>query len=95
MLKFRIVFQLCLEELNLGKTPPKIACMMISLAMERKASQREMTSVLLSDMYGHILQLDDIAAGFDMLLENLPDLILDTPDAATVSVEMFMVCKTN
>ena len=65
--------------------------MMISLAMERKPSQREMTSVLLSDMYGHILKLDDIAAGFDMLLENLPDLILDTPDAATVSNLIMLV----
>lgn len=75
---------LCLEELNLGKLRPQIVCMAISLAMERKPSQREMTSVLLSDLYGHILLLDDIAAGFDLLLENLPDLILDTPDAATV-----------
>lgn len=65
--------------------------MMISLAMERKPSQREMTSVLLSDMYGHILHLDDIAAGFDLLLENLPDLILDTPDAATVCNSLLFV----
>lgn len=75
---------LCLEELNLGKLRPQIVAMAVSLAMERKPSQREMTSVLLSDMYGQILVLGDIAAGFDLLLENLPDLVLDTPDAATV-----------
>lgn len=65
---------------------PQIVAMAVSLAMERKPSQREMTSVLLSDMYGNILSQEDIAAGFDLLLENLPDLILDTPDAATVSL---------
>ncbi|XP_035216316.1 programmed cell death protein 4-like [Stegodyphus dumicola] len=73
-----------LEELNLGKLRPQIVSMAVSLAMERKPSQREMTSVLLSDMYGQILQQEDIAAGFDLLLQNLPDLVLDTPDAATV-----------
>ena len=75
---------LCLEELNLGKLRPQIVCMAVSFAMERKPSQREMTSILLSDMYGQILLQGDIASGFDLLLENLPDLILDTPDAATV-----------
>ncbi|XP_021003270.1 programmed cell death protein 4 [Parasteatoda tepidariorum] len=74
----------CLGELNFGKLRSQIVWFAINLAMERKPSLREMTSVLLSDMYGHILRLEDIAAGFDNLLQSLPDLILDTPDAATV-----------
>ncbi|XP_054709294.1 programmed cell death protein 4-like [Uloborus diversus] len=74
----------CLEELNLGKLRPQIVSMAITLAMERKPSQREMTSVLLSDMYGQILLQEDIALGFDQLLQNLSDLVLDTPDAPTV-----------
>lgn len=74
-----------MEELNLSKLKPQIVSMVVTLAMERKPSQREMTSVLISDMYGPILKCDDIAAGFSALLENLSDLILDTPDAATVS----------
>ncbi|KAG8198265.1 hypothetical protein JTE90_021522 [Oedothorax gibbosus] len=74
----------CLEELNLGTLRPDLVAMAVSLALERKPSHREMTSVLLSDMYGQILVREDIAAGFDRLLENLPDLVLDTPDAPTV-----------
>ncbi|GFV38500.1 hypothetical protein TNCV_3490891 [Trichonephila clavipes] len=74
----------CLEELNLGKLRPQLVSMAVSLAMERKPSHREMTSVLLSDMYGHILIQEDIATGFDIMLKNLSDLVLDTPDAATV-----------
>ncbi|KAF8790665.1 Programmed cell death protein 4 like protein [Argiope bruennichi] len=74
----------CLEELNLGKLRPQLIGMAVSLAMERKPSHREMTSVLISDMYGQILLQEDIAAGFDQLLIDLPDLVLDTPDAATV-----------
>ncbi|GFS90663.1 programmed cell death protein 4 [Nephila pilipes] len=74
----------CLEELNLGNLRPQLVSMAVCLAMERKPSHREMTSVLLSDMYGHILLQEDIAAGFDLMLKNLSDLILDTPDASTV-----------
>ncbi|GIY49212.1 hypothetical protein CEXT_498771, partial [Caerostris extrusa] len=74
----------CLEELNLGKLRPELVSMAVNLAMERKPSHREMTSVLLSDMYGQVLLQDHIAAGFDLMLSNLSDLVLDTPDAATV-----------
>jgi len=40
-----------------------------------------MTSVLISDLYGRCLIASDYEHGFDMLLNNLPDLILDTPEA--------------
>jgi len=52
--------------------------------MERKASHREITSVLISDLYGRILYEEDIERGFDVLLNSLPDLVLDTPNAATI-----------
>lgn len=73
--------------------------MAVNLAMERKPSHREMTSVLLSDMYGQVLLQEDIAVGFDRLLENLPDLVLDTPDAPTVRIfyklfrELNLICN--
>jgi len=54
------------------------------LAMERKASHREMTSVLISDLYGRVLCEEDIERGFDILLNSLPDLVLDTPTAPTI-----------
>lgn len=56
----------------------------IEVSLDHKQSQREMTSVLISDLYGRIITGKDIAKGFDMLLNNLPDLILDTPDAVTI-----------
>lgn len=75
---------LSLEEYNLNHIRPNLACLAISLAMERKPSHREMTSVLLSDMYGRILAEPDFEKGFQLLLKSLPDLVLDTPDATTV-----------
>jgi len=43
-----------------------------------------MTSILLSDLYGRLIKQKEIAQGFDVILGNLPDLILDTPDAPIV-----------
>ncbi|XP_058445328.1 programmed cell death protein 4 [Malaya genurostris] len=53
----------------------------VEMAFEHKQSQREMTSVLISDLYGRTISSRDICKGFDTLLENMPDLILDTPEA--------------
>lgn len=56
----------------------------IEIAMDHKPSHREMTSVLISDLFGHVINEHDIAKAFENLLANLPDLILDIPDAPTV-----------
>ncbi|XP_017776222.1 PREDICTED: programmed cell death protein 4 [Nicrophorus vespilloides] len=56
----------------------------IEVAMDHKPSHREMTSVLISDLYGHIFTESDITKGFENLLANLTDLIIDIPDASTV-----------
>lgn len=56
----------------------------VEVALEHKPSQREMTSILLSDLYGRLIKQKEIAQGFDVVLANLPDLILDTPDAPVV-----------
>jgi len=54
----------------------------VTFAMDRKASQRELTSRLISDLYGeHVLDQNAIAKGFDQLLEQLNDLTLDTPES--------------
>lgn len=52
--------------------------------MDHKPSHREMTSVLISDLFGHVINEHDISKAFENLLGNLPDLILDIPDAPTV-----------
>ncbi|GCC19695.1 hypothetical protein chiPu_0021129, partial [Chiloscyllium punctatum] len=73
-----------LQELNLGKRKHEVPSLAVSLALEGKASHRELTSRLLSDLLGKVLTADDVAKAFDKMLKDLPDLILDTPEAPQV-----------
>ncbi|KAJ8920423.1 hypothetical protein NQ315_005289 [Exocentrus adspersus] len=57
---------------------------LIEIAMDHKPSHREMTSVLISDLFPHVVNENDISKAFENLLANLNDLILDIPDAPTV-----------
>ncbi|CAI9611291.1 unnamed protein product [Staurois parvus] len=70
-----------LRGLNLGGQRPEVPRLAVSLSLEGKASHRELTSRLLSDLLGKVLTEEDMARAFDRLLINLPDLILDTPEA--------------
>uniref|UniRef100_A0A8C5PZY8 MI domain-containing protein n=1 Tax=Leptobrachium leishanense TaxID=445787 RepID=A0A8C5PZY8_9ANUR len=70
-----------LKELNLGRQTPGVPRLAMSLALEGKASHRELTSRLLSDLVGKVLSEEDNAEAFDRMLSDLPDLILDTPEA--------------
>lgn len=56
----------------------------IEIAMDHKPSHREMTSVLISDLFPHVISESDISKAFENLLANINDLILDIPDAPTV-----------
>lgn len=57
----------------------------IELAMDHKASHRELTSVLLAELVmGHLVLSTDLERAFNVLLENLSDLVLDLPEAALV-----------
>ncbi|KAJ7376948.1 Programmed cell death protein 4 [Desmophyllum pertusum] len=58
-----------------------VPALAVSLALEKKATQREMASILISDLYGKHLSQHDIAQGFQQLLDDLDDLSLDTPEA--------------
>lgn len=69
------------DRIRSGTLRPLIITKMIEMALEHKNSHREMTSVLLSDLYSRCLIESDYEKGFDMLLNNLPDLVLDTPEA--------------
>lgn len=75
---------LSFEDLNLNNKRHLLFQLAIEIAFDHKPSHREMTSVLLAEMYGTIAKQKDIAQAFDCLISNLPDLILDTPDAPTV-----------
>uniref|UniRef100_A0AAY4AHG3 Programmed cell death protein 4 n=1 Tax=Denticeps clupeoides TaxID=299321 RepID=A0AAY4AHG3_9TELE len=70
-----------LRELNLGSMHSEVPMLAISLALEGKASQRELTSLLLSDLCRRVLTRSDVESSFDKLLKALPDLVLDTPGA--------------
>jgi len=70
--------------MNLGSRRWMIVAICIELAMDHKPSHRELTSVLISDLYLKVISQRDIGKAFDYLLHQLPDLILDTPDAPEV-----------
>ncbi|ETE56297.1 hypothetical protein L345_17992, partial [Ophiophagus hannah] len=70
-----------LQNLNLGGHKSTVSSLAVVLSLEGKASHRELTSRLLSDLVGKVLSAEDIAAAFDGMLHDLPDLILDTPEA--------------
>lgn len=76
--------QMLLKELNLGKNKFKVSSLAVSLSLEGKASHRELASRLLSDLMGKGMSEQDMARAFDKVLMELPDLILDTPDAPQV-----------
>ncbi|WAR22172.1 PDCD4-like protein [Mya arenaria] len=65
-----------LDEINISKMKSRVVELAISLAMDRKASQRELISILISDLYGKIISPKDISTGFDNLLKGLADLML-------------------
>lgn len=56
--------------------------MLVTLALEQKPANREKASVLISDLYGQVLNAREVASGFDMILKQLQDLELDTPDVS-------------
>ncbi|XP_066510452.1 programmed cell death protein 4-like isoform X2 [Hoplias malabaricus] len=70
-----------LGELNLGSMCSDVPLLAVSLALESKVSHRELTSRLLSQLCGRVLSHSDMESAFDKLLQELPDLVLDTPTA--------------
>lgn len=73
-----------LSELSIKNARHEVVRLVISLALEEKAANREMVSILLSDLYGQVLNGREVAKGFELVLSQLDDLVLDTPDAPTV-----------
>lgn len=73
-----------LEEYNFDNKQYQIVVIAITLVMEHKSAHRELTSVLISDLYSRILRIPDYEQAFKILIKQLPDLVLDTPDADIV-----------
>lgn len=70
-----------LQNLNMGIHKWRVVVLAVMLALERHDPQRELTSRLISDLYGPVLSMDDMIRGFDGLVAELDDLTLDTPEA--------------
>jgi hypothetical protein len=57
----------------------------VIFAMERKERERELTSVLLTVLYAEpSIGTEAVSQGFQLILERIDDLILDTPEAVQV-----------
>lgn len=80
-----------LKGLNLGEMKYSVPVLAVSLALEGKASHREMTSKLISDLCGTVVSKTDVEKSFDKLLKDLPDLVLDSPRAPQVYWQIFML----
>ena len=70
-----------LAELGCQEYHPDIVKKAISLAMDKGPRERELTSRLLTSLHPEPLSMDDLQAGFTILLDGLDDLSKDVPDA--------------
>ncbi|KAK1413092.1 hypothetical protein QVD17_34845 [Tagetes erecta] len=57
---------------------------LISMAMDRHDKEKEMAAVLLSSLYGDVIDPRQVYAGFRKLVESADDLIVDIPDTVDV-----------
>lgn len=73
-----------LNEYNFDGKEYQVIVIAVTLAMEHKSAHRELTSVLISDLYDRPFKMPDYEQAFKVLIKNLPDLVLDTPDAPIV-----------
>lgn len=56
----------------------------IEIAMDHKASHRELTSILIADLFSDCITVPDITKAFENILADIDDLVLDIPDAPTL-----------
>nr|KAG5705228.1 hypothetical protein BaRGS_011254 [Batillaria attramentaria] len=73
-----------LNDVNFEHLKGALVEFLVSKALDHKDYHRELTSVLISDLYGKVLSSSDVTDGFDDVLEKLSDLVIDTPDATSV-----------
>ncbi|XP_060782652.1 programmed cell death protein 4a isoform X3 [Neoarius graeffei] len=74
--------EMLLKDLNLGPRQCVFPSLAVCLSLECKASQRELTSRLLSDLITkQVINEGEMTTAFNHTLSQLPELILDTPDA--------------
>jgi phosphoribosylformylglycinamidine (FGAM) synthase PurS component len=57
---------------------------LVSMAMDRHDKEKEMTSVLLSSLYGNVISSTQIRLGLVLLLDAVDDLAVDIPDVVDI-----------
>ncbi|CAI9777997.1 unnamed protein product [Fraxinus pennsylvanica] len=57
---------------------------LVSVAMDRHDKEKEMAAVLLSSLYGNVIDPPQVYKGFQKLLESTDDLIVDIPNAVDI-----------
>jgi len=75
-----------LEELGCQEYHAEIVKKSISLAMDKGPRERELTSRLLTCLHPHPLTMENMEAGFELLLDSMDDLSKDVPEAKVCRV---------
>lgn len=57
---------------------------LVSIAMDRRDKEKEMASILLSSLYGDVIDPKQVYKGFQKLVQSADDLIVDIPDAVDI-----------
>ncbi|KAL2503755.1 MA3 domain-containing protein [Abeliophyllum distichum] len=57
---------------------------LVSIAMDRHDKEKEMAAVLLSSLYGNVIDPPQVYKGFQKLLESTDDLTVDIPNAVDI-----------
>jgi len=73
-----------LKELKIGDQHGQFVKKSILSAMEKKAEERELVSKLLCSIYNVAVVPEKLEEGFQFALNDLEDVVLDTPDAVAV-----------
>ncbi|XP_073128441.1 MA3 DOMAIN-CONTAINING TRANSLATION REGULATORY FACTOR 2 [Henckelia pumila] len=73
-----------LREINMPSYNYYFVKKLISMAMDRRDKEKEMASVLLSKLYGDVIDSPQLYKGFQKLIESADDLIVDIPDTVDV-----------
>eukprot|EP00053_Salpingoeca_punica_P014573 m.132774 g.132774 ORF g.132774 m.132774 type:complete len:405 (-) comp16494_c0_seq3:1377-2591(-) len=75
---------LACKNVSFGDRADVVCEVIVRLGLDRTDAERELCSNLISDLYSVILHENDIERAFALLLADISDLKLDTPDAADI-----------
>ncbi len=63
----------------------------ITFALQHKMAHCEMTSELLSEMCGKVISMSSMQQGFQLLLDDMTDIVIDVPKAPEVIFSFFLI----